>query len=97
VAFHVAIYKATHNIVWAQLSHILRPSIYLLIKMSNVSATDPEASLERHRQLMEAIRTRRPHEAFRAAQAVLAGTADALGLKPGESVLGSSMNLTPDT
>ncbi|WP_136253418.1 FadR/GntR family transcriptional regulator [Onishia niordana] len=97
VAFHVAIYKATHNIVWAQLSHILRPSIYLLVKMSNVSTTDPEASLECHRKMMEAIRTRRPHEAFRAAQAVLAGTANALGIKPGESVLGSSMNLTPDT
>src|SRR5699024_1800379 len=34
-AFHVAIFRATHNIVWAQLSHILRPSIYLLISESN--------------------------------------------------------------
>ncbi|CBV42693.1 FadR/GntR family transcriptional regulator [Halomonas elongata] len=88
VAFHVAIFKATHNIVWAQLSHILRPSIHLLIETSNISATDPEASLERHRQVMENIRARRPAEAFRAAQAVLAGTAAALGIEPGEGTLG---------
>ncbi|WP_238984476.1 FadR/GntR family transcriptional regulator [Billgrantia kenyensis] len=93
VAFHVAIFKATHNIVWAQLSHILRPSIQLLVTMSNESASDPEDSLERHRQLMESIRLRRPREAFLAAQAVLAGTADALGLKPGASSLGCSVEL----
>ena len=95
VAFHVAIYKATHNIVWAQLSHILRPSIYMLIEKSNVSASDPEESLERHRQLMEAIRARRPREAFLAAQAVLAGTADALGIPPGDAILGSQLDLPP--
>lgn len=88
VAFHVAIFKATHNIVWAQLSHILRPSIHLLVSMSNASANDPEESLERHRQLMECIRLRKPQEAYLAAQAVLAGTADALGLEPGGSSLG---------
>ncbi|MGQ7249718.1 FadR/GntR family transcriptional regulator [Halomonas sp. V046] len=95
IAFHVAIFKATRNIVWSQLSHILRPSIYLLIEMSNESATDPEASLERHRELMEAIRARQPQQAFRAAQAVLAGTADALGLQPGDAILGSAFELPP--
>ncbi|GHC34030.1 transcriptional regulator, GntR family [Aidingimonas halophila] len=92
VAFHVAIYKATHNIVWSQLSHILKPSIYLLVSMSNVSATDPEDSLERHRQVMECIRARRPRDAFLAAQAVLDGTADALGLEPGGSTLGRDLD-----
>lgn len=96
VAFHVAIFKATHNIVWAQLSHILRPSIHLLVSMSNETATDPEDSLERHRQVMECIRTRRPRDAFLAAQAVLAGTADALGLEPGSSSLGRCIEL-PDS
>ena len=81
VAFHVAIYRATHNIVWAQLSHILRPSIDLLVVESNISATDPDQSLERHRQLMEAIRLRQPSAAFHAAYAVLEGTSFALGLK----------------
>lgn len=93
IAFHIAIYKATHNIVWAQLSHILRPSIYLLIEISNLSATDPEESLERHRQMMECIRARKPREAFLAAQAVLEGTAQALGIEPGESMLGRDLDL----
>ncbi|MFG6136493.1 FadR/GntR family transcriptional regulator [Halomonas sp. B23F22_10] len=93
VAFHVAIFKATHNIVWAQLSHILRPSIYMLVAESNVSASDPEDSLERHRQLMESIRARQPREAFLAAQAVLAGTAEALGIESGDSALGRQLDL----
>lgn len=80
VAFHVAIFRATHNIVWAQLSHILRPSIHLLVYESNVVADDPEESLERHRKLMEAIRMRQPDAAFEAAYAVLEGTSRALGL-----------------
>ncbi|WP_110692850.1 FadR/GntR family transcriptional regulator [Salinicola halophyticus] len=88
VAFHVAIFKATHNIVWTQLSHILRPSIHLLVQTSNVSASDPEQSLERHRHLMECIRTRRPRDAFFASVAVLEGTADALGMEMPETLLG---------
>ncbi|GHB05779.1 transcriptional regulator [Modicisalibacter luteus] len=95
VAFHVAIFKATHNIVWAQLSHILRPSIYLLVSMSNVSESDdPAESLERHRCLMESIRARQPREAFLAAQHVLGGTARALGIEPGESALGREFDGT---
>ncbi len=93
VAFHVAIFKATHNIVWSQLSHILRPSIYLLVSESNISATDPEDSLERHRQVMEHIRARNPRGAFMAAQAVLEGTAQALGIEPGASLLGKELGL----
>ncbi|WP_447895088.1 FadR/GntR family transcriptional regulator [Vreelandella sp. GE22] len=92
VAFHEAIFKATHNIVWAQLSHILRPSIYMLISMSNDSASNPDEALERHRVLMESIRMRRPREAFNAALAVLAGTAEALGLEHGASSLGRSVD-----
>ncbi|OLO03945.1 FadR/GntR family transcriptional regulator [Salinicola socius] len=88
VAFHVAIFKATHNIVWTQLSHILKPSIHLLVETSNVSASDPEQSLERHRLLMECIRTRRPRDAFFASVAVLQGTADALGMEMPEILLG---------
>lgn len=91
VAFHVAIFKATHNIVWSQLSHILRPSIQLLVSESNISATDPEESLERHRKVMECIRTRDARGAFQAAQAVLEGTAEALGIEPGDGLLGDML------
>lgn len=90
VAFHVAIYRATHNIVWAQLSHILRPSIDLLVVESNSCSSDPDESLERHRQLMEAIRLRQPDTAFHAAYAVLEGTSAALGLQHGHHDLSPS-------
>jgi GntR family transcriptional regulator, galactonate operon transcriptional repressor len=91
VAFHTAIFRATHNIVWAQLSHILRPSIHLLVSMSNVQTAEPEESLERHRRVMEHIRARRPTQAFHAALAVLEGTAKALDIAPGESLLGQQL------
>lgn len=81
VAFHVAIYRATHNIVWAQLSHILRPSIQLVVTEANISTNEPADSLERHRKLMTAIRQRDEDGAFAAAQAVLADTSRTLGLK----------------
>ncbi|WP_228160726.1 MULTISPECIES: FadR/GntR family transcriptional regulator [Marinobacter] len=93
VAFHEAIFRATHNIVWTQLSHILRPSIYLLIARSNVHTADPAESLERHRRVMDAIRARQPREAFLAAQDVLASTAAALGIEMPETALGHDPGL----
>ncbi|MCM2972363.1 FadR/GntR family transcriptional regulator [Larsenimonas suaedae] len=92
VAFHVAIYKATHNVVWSRLSHVLRPSITLLVQESNLSTRSPAESLEQHRCLMEAIRVRDPARAFQAAQTVLSATADALGLEMSEA---AATPLTP--
>ncbi|WP_456269598.1 FCD domain-containing protein [Kushneria sp. AK178] len=80
VSFHVAIYYATHNIVWSQLSHVLRPSIHLLVSHSNTRTRDPGQSLESHRRLMDAIRMRQPDEAYHAAIAVLEDTARALDM-----------------
>ncbi len=58
IEFHAAIYRATHNVVWGQLAHILRPSIMLVIAKSNDTADELRDSLERHRRLMECIRLR---------------------------------------
>ncbi len=80
VAFHAAIYRATHNLVWGQLAHILRPSIMLVVTKSNDTAEQLRDSLERHRQLMESIRLRRPEAAFDAAVRVMSRTAYDLGL-----------------
>ncbi|MFC0337075.1 transcriptional regulator, GntR family [Kushneria avicenniae] len=80
VSFHVAIYYATHNIVWSQLSHVLRPSIHLLVSHSNTRTLDPTHSLESHRRLMEAIRMRQANEAYHAAIAVLEDTATTLNM-----------------
>lgn len=80
VDFHAAIYRATHNLMWAQLAHILRPSILLVIRKSNGTADELRDSLERHRHLMECIRLRRPAEAFDAAAHVMSRTGFDLGL-----------------
>ncbi|MFC0267392.1 FadR/GntR family transcriptional regulator [Kushneria aurantia] len=89
VAFHIAIYRATHNIVWSQLSHVLRPSIHMLVVRSNIGTHDPLPSLDRHRELMNAIRMRQPEKARQAAVTILEGTALALGVEisdPGDSL-----------
>lgn len=80
VEFHAAIYRATHNLVWAQLSHILRPAIELVISKSNDTADELRDSLDRHRHLMESIRLRQPEAAFEAAVSVMDRTGFDLGL-----------------
>ena len=79
VAFHEAIFAATHNLMWAQLSHMLKPAIGLLVETSNHSAAELSDSMERHRRLMEAIRLRQPEQAERAALSVLERTGLDLG------------------
>ncbi|WP_199287848.1 FadR/GntR family transcriptional regulator [Kushneria phosphatilytica] len=91
VAFHVAIYRATHNVVWSRLSHVLRPSIQLVVVESNTSTPNPEESLDRHRALMESIRMRQPGQAFEAAREVLRGTAMALGMDTAQEPLPQDM------
>ncbi|WP_320144540.1 FadR/GntR family transcriptional regulator [uncultured Cohaesibacter sp.] len=86
IAFHEAIYRATHNLVWAQIVHILRPAILLVIKTSNETAEELRESLERHRRLMEAIRMRDSDAAHVAATRILSQTGYDLGFEetPGE-------------
>lgn len=81
VAFHEAIFAATHNLLWAQLSHMLKPAIGLLVETSNHSADELSDSMERHRRLMEAIRLRQPDEAEQAALSVLERTGLDLGFE----------------
>ncbi|MCP5416476.1 MAG: FadR family transcriptional regulator [Chromatiaceae bacterium] len=85
VAFHTAIYRATHNLIWAQSAHILRPAIMLVIEKSNDTAEELSESLENHRRLMECIRLRQPEAAFDAALTVMRRTATDLGLSPTQS------------
>ncbi|MCW4151503.1 FadR family transcriptional regulator [Halomonas sp. 18H] len=80
VAFHEAIFAASHNLVWAQISHVLKPAIALLVERSNHSADELHDSMERHRRVMEAIRLRQPDQAGAAALAVLERTGRDLGL-----------------
>ncbi|MFP4264019.1 MAG: FadR/GntR family transcriptional regulator [Halomonas sp.] len=83
VAFHDAIYRASHNLVWRQMGRLLRPSIIALIQRSHDQADSLADSLERHRRLLDAIRLRQPEAAREATERVLARTAADLGLDPG--------------
>ncbi|MBB4285980.1 FadR/GntR family transcriptional regulator [Roseospira goensis] len=83
VGFHAAIYRATHNLVWSQLAHILRPTILIVIRKTNDTAAELRDSLERHRRLLECIRLRQPEAAFTAAVHVMARTGQDLGLEDG--------------
>ncbi|MCL6417389.1 FCD domain-containing protein [Aestuariirhabdus sp. Z084] len=86
VSFHEAIFAASHNMIWTQLSHLLRPSITLLVEKSNHSADELQDSMERHRKVMEAIRLRQPEAAYTAALGVLERTGRDLGVEeqPGD-------------
>lgn len=94
VAFHAAIYRATHNLVWSQLAHILRPTIKIVIQTTNNSAAELRDSLERHRSLMECIRLRQPEAAFEAAVHVMARTGQDLGLS-GDGMPADAARLAP--
>ncbi len=86
VAFHEAIFAASHNLIWAQISHVLKPAIALIVERSNQSATlhsakDLADSMTRHRRVMEAIRLRQPQQAAEAALSVLKRTGRDLGME----------------
>lgn len=91
VAFHAAIYRATHNLIWSQLAHLLRPSILMVVRTTVETADELRDSLGRHRRLMEAIRLRRPQEAHDAAISVMGRTARDLGLHDLHGVSSTSL------
>ncbi|MGO2241893.1 MAG: FadR/GntR family transcriptional regulator [Halomonas sp.] len=80
VAFHDATYRATHNLVWRQMGHLLRPSIMALVWGSQGRTGTLDDSLSRHRQVLEAIRNRDISAAESAAREVLRRTAIDLGI-----------------
>ena len=92
IAFHEAIYFATHNLVWSQIVNVLRPAILLVIKTSNETADELRESLERHRRLMESIRMRDPDAAYDAAERILSQTGFDLGFQTnaGRKEIGST-------
>lgn len=80
VAFHDATYRASHNLVWRQMGHLLRPSIMALIHRSQHHTDTLDDSLARHRQVLDAIRNRDASSAETAAREVLRRTAIDLGI-----------------
>ncbi|GHE21535.1 FadR/GntR family transcriptional regulator [Halomonas urumqiensis] len=84
VAFHDAIYQGSHNLVWRQMGHLLRPSIIALIHSSQAHVHHEheglDDSLARHNEVLETIRRRDPSAAEHAAREVLKRTAIDLGI-----------------
>ena len=80
VAFHDATYRASHNLVWRQMGHLLRPSIMALIHRSQNRTDTLDDSLARHHQVLEAICHRDASGAETAAREVLRRTAIDLGI-----------------
>lgn len=80
IEFHAAIYRATHNVIWAQSANILQPAIHLVIRETNRTADELNDTLGRHHQVLEFIRLRQPAEAFDAAIHVLDRSAHDLGI-----------------
>lgn len=99
LAFHAAIYRASHNLVWHQMGHLLRPSITVLIQHSHYRAGSLADSLARHRRVMEAIRQRQPEAARQAAEQVLERTARDLGVNRGGRCPGgvTASRIAPDS
>ncbi|MFG6177068.1 FadR/GntR family transcriptional regulator [Halomonas sp. THAF12] len=88
VAFHEAIYEASHNLIWRQMGHLLRPSIIALVQHSQRPARGDDGlsdSLARHRAVFEAIKGGDGPGAARAAREVLRRTARDLGIDTGDS------------
>lgn len=81
VAFHEAIFAASHNLIWAQISHVLKPAIALIVSRSNHSADELNDSMSRHRRVMEAIRLRQPESAATAALSILERTGRDLNME----------------
>ncbi|MGM0826502.1 MAG: FadR/GntR family transcriptional regulator [Pseudomonadota bacterium] len=80
VMFHDATYQATHNLVWRQMGHLLRPSIMALVHGSQHRTDAFDDSLTRHQHVLEAIVRRDADAAAFAAREVLRRTAIDLGI-----------------
>ncbi|MEG3081578.1 FCD domain-containing protein [Halomonas sp. 5021] len=80
VMFHDATYQASHNLVWRQMGHLLRPSIMALVHGSQHRTDTFDDSLSRHRRVLEAIVRRDAEAASFAAREVLRRTAIDLGI-----------------
>jgi DNA-binding FadR family transcriptional regulator len=80
LAFHQAIYRATGNLIWTQMTPIIEPAIRLVIHESNAEADELRDSLDRHGELLKHIRRQNAAEAHAAALDVLRRTAQDLGI-----------------
>lgn len=80
LAFHQAIYRATGNLLWAQMAQVVEPAARLVIHRSNAGAEELRESVANHTALLACIRRQEPEAAQAAALVLLRRTARDLGL-----------------
>jgi DNA-binding FadR family transcriptional regulator len=80
LAFHQAIYRATGNLIWQQMTPIIEPAIRLVIHRSNAGADQLRATLANHEAMLVHIRRQEPEAARLAAVRQLTRTAEDLGI-----------------
>lgn len=80
IAFHQAIYRATHNLIWTQMAPVIEPALRLVIHQSNSDAGELQDSLNRHGVLLTCIRRQDAAGAHAAALSVFLRTARDLGI-----------------
>ena len=81
VAFHQAIYRATQNLLWTQITPVIEPALRLVIHQANVDTDELRDSLDRHRHLLTCIRRQDAVGAHAAAIDVLVRTAHDLDIQ----------------
>jgi DNA-binding FadR family transcriptional regulator len=80
LAFHQAIYRATQNLIWTQMTPVIEPVLRLVIHQSNADADELRDSLGRHGELLTCIRRQDATGAHAAGLSILLRTARDLGI-----------------
>ncbi len=71
LAFHEAVLRASHNLVFVRFVHTIRAGLNLMLLASNKSVEDYTRTVERHRALLDALVLRDEEASFSASVAIL--------------------------
>lgn len=81
LAFHEAVLRASHNLVFARFVHTIRAGLNLMLLASNKSVEDYTRTVERHRALLTALVARNESAAFSASMGILSTASEDLAAK----------------
>lgn len=81
LAFHEAVLRASHNLVFVHFVHTIRAGLNLMLLASNKSVDDYTRTVERHRALLAALVARDEDAAFSASMGILSTASEDLAAK----------------